>query len=254
MVSTAIGGAAHGVWRPDWPPLPESAHRPLHRALLEALGSVRGARLLDVGCGVGLLLRVAEHRGAVVSGVDGAVELLEIARWAVPDADLRVGALDELPFADDSFDVVIACTAVPGGLAELVRVVRPGGRVAVGGRVLPAGGWAREFDLRLRALVVAGDGDRGVEPGPGLRDAGLVVRSTGEVGCPAAYPTLAAAWAAVLGSERVLLAIRVAGERAVREAFTASVAGSVEDDGSVRLCGAFRYAVATVPGLGCYLA
>jgi SAM-dependent methyltransferase len=249
MASTAIGGTAHGVRRQEWP-LPELERRPLHRAVLDALGPIAGARLLDVGCGVGLLLRAAEGRGARVAGVDAAVELLEIARWALPDADLRKGDVHGLPFGDGAFDVVTACTGAQSvaALTELVRVVRPGGRLAVGGRVRPAGGWAREFDARLRRLVGEPDAQgTDTDPGLELRAAGLSVRVTGEVGCPTVCPDLGAAWAAVLGGDRVLLAIRSAGERAVREAFTASVADSVERDGSVRLCGTFRYAIATRP-------
>ncbi|GAB3449681.1 class I SAM-dependent methyltransferase [Actinophytocola sediminis] len=245
MASTAVGGAVPDARRQDWPPLPELAHRPLHRAMLGALGSVRGARLLDVGCGVGLLLCLAESRGARVSGVDTAGELLEIARWALPDADLRVGDPRALPFADDAFDVATAGSWAE--VAELVRVVRPGGRLVVGGRARPADGWAREFGARL-GLVPGTDQGQGAGPAAGLRAAGLNVLATGEVGCRTAYPTVAAAWGAVLGSERVLVAIRVAGERAVRDAFASTVAGSVEQDGSVQLGGAVRYAVAAVPG------
>jgi SAM-dependent methyltransferase len=263
--STTLGGMPRGTREQNWPPLPEPEHRPLHRAVLAALGPVRGARLLDVGCGVGLLLRSAECRGALVAGVDTAAELLEIAHWALSDADLRIGDVRALPFDDGAFDVVTACTAAPEGgadrdavLAELVRVVRPGGRIAVGGRVHPAGCWAREFGTRLGRLImgplVAGPVD--LDPDPGLADdlraAGLTVQTTGEVVCPAVYPDLGAGWAAMLRGERVLLAIRMAGVHAVHDAFTASVAAGIGEDGSVRLCRGFQYAVATVPGRKAY--
>jgi len=262
MASAAIDGQPRGAREQDWPPLPQLEHRPLHRAVLGALGPVRGVRLLDVGCGVGLLLRSAECHGALVSGVDAAVELLEIARWALPDADLRVGDVDALPFDNGTFDVVTACTAVPHGdadrtavLAELARVVRPGGRVAVGGWVHPAGCWAQAFGERLRRLTRR---EETVDLDPGLvadlSTAGLAVLTTGDVGCPAVYPDLGAAWAGMLGSEQLMLAIRTAGERAVHDAFLASVEAAVAPDGTVRLSKAFRFAVATVPEQGCYTA
>ena len=263
MASAAIDGVPRGTRRQDWPPLPEPEHRPLHRAVLTALGPVAGARLLDVGCGVGLMLRSAESRGALVSGVDTAVELLEIARWALPDADLRVGDVDALPFDNGTFDVVTACTAVPHGgvdrtavLAELVRVVRPGGRVAVGGWVHPAGCWAQDFAAQLRRLTLREPVDLDADPGldADLRAAGLTVVAAGDVGCLAVYPDLSAAWTALLGSEQLLTAIRVAGERAVHDAFLASVEPAVTPDGTVRLSKAFRYAVALVPDMECYTA
>jgi SAM-dependent methyltransferase len=178
--------------------------------------------------------------------VDGAAERLEIARWALPDADLREGNAGALPFDGGTFDVVTACGGAPV-LAELVRVVRPGGRVAVGGWVYPAGCWAETFGTHLRRLT-GGEASAPRDLETELRAAGLDVVATGEVGCPIEYRNLAAAWAALLGSERLLAAIRLAGERAVHDAFVASVAPAVAADGSVLLVKSFRYAVTVVPG------
>jgi len=263
MISTATDGYPLRDREQDWPPLPEPEHRPLHRAILAALGPLDGQRLLDVGCGVGLFLRAAEHRGALVAGTDTAVERLEIARWALPDADLRVGGLvddgDALPFDNGTFDVVTAGTSVHHGadrtavLTELVRVVRPGGRVAVGGWVRPSGCWAETFAGHLRRLGMLGpatgaEGElRGLDGA--LRTAGLSPVASGDVRFAAVYPSLGAAWTTMLGSEQILRAVRLAGERPVRDAFCASVMDAVTIDGSIRLPKAFRYAVATTPGV-----
>ncbi len=228
----------------------DDRHGPPHRAILRALAPLDGLRLLDVGCGVGLLLRSAERRGALVAGVDTAAERLEIARWAVPDADLREAGSGALPFGDDSFDVVVAAGGA-ADLAELVRVARPGGRVAVGRWVHPAGCWARTLGERLRRLTggaVAPDTGPGAGPGAGLRSAGLGVVVSGEVGCPAKYPSLAATWAALLGGEDLVRAIGVAGERAVHDAFLAAVEPAIGAGGTIALVTVFRYAVAEVPG------
>jgi SAM-dependent methyltransferase len=242
----------------DWPQLPEQELRPLHRAVLAALGPLDGQRLLDVGCGVGLFLCAAEQRGALVAGTDTAVERLEIARWALPDADLRVGGLVEpgeaLPFDNGTFDVVTTGASVHNGtdraavLTELVRVVRPGGRVAVGGWVRPSGSWAEAFAGHLRRLDLfppAAGADEGLDGA--LRAAGLAVLRGGEVRCQATYPSVGAAWTAMLGSEPILQAIRLAGETPVRAAFTESVADAVGPDGVVCLPKSFRYVVAAAP-------
>lgn len=247
----------------DWPPLPEQDLRPLHRAVLAALGPLDGQRLLDVGCGVGLFLCTAEQRGALVAGTDTAVERLEIARWALPDADLRVGGLvepgDALPFDNGTFDVVTTGASVHSGtdraavLTELVRVARPGGRVAVGGWVRPSGCWAEAFAGHLRRLDLLGpatgaDGDLGDLDGA-LLACGLTVLRSGEVHCRATYPSVGAAWTGMLGSEPILRAIRLAGETPVRAAFTESVAGEVTPDGVVHLPKSFRYVVAATPAV-----
>lgn len=224
---------------PDWPPLPEQEQRLLHQALLTALGPLRGQRLLDVGCGVGLFLRAAERCGALVAGTDTAVERLEIARWALPDADLRVMAPDDaLPFDNGTFDVVTA----RGGAdhTELARVTRPGGLVAVGGWGRPPGCWADTFAGHLRQLAPpAGTEDT-------LGAAGLTVRTSGTVRCTATFPSVGAAWTAMLGSEDVLRAIRLVGETPVRNAFAESITGVITPAGTVRLPKTFRYTVATV--------
>ena len=93
--------------------------------------------LLDAGCGAGLALRLAAEQGARVSGLDASAALLDVARGRLPDADLRVGDIEELPYDDASFDVVTAYNSIQyasdpkTAVAELARVARPGGRVVV---------------------------------------------------------------------------------------------------------------------------
>lgn len=232
---------------PDWPPVPEQEHRPLHESVLATLGPLDGRRLLDVGCGVGLFLRAAERRGALVAGTDTAADRLEIARWALPDADLRVtDPGDALPFDSGTFDVVTARTVECAVRTELARVVRPGGLVAVGGWVRPAGGWAATFAGHLRRLSVPplATAQSGT-PADELRAAGMTVRDDADVRFTATYASRAAAWRAMLGSEDMLRAIRQLGEWPVRAAFAESMAHHVAADGTVRLPKTYRYAVAS---------
>src|SRR5439155_566821 len=72
----------------------------------------KGVRLLDIGSGAGTALRIAAARGATDAGIDAADGLVAVAREQVPDADIRLGDLASLPFADGSFDVVTSFNAV----------------------------------------------------------------------------------------------------------------------------------------------
>jgi len=97
-----------------------------------------GERALDVGCGPGVLTRVlAGVLGAGnVAAVDSSEAFVAACRERVPEADVRLAAAESLPFEDAAFDVVLSQLVVnflaqpEGGLAEMRRVARPGGRVA----------------------------------------------------------------------------------------------------------------------------
>ena len=104
-------------------------------AMHHHLGVRDGDQLLDLACGSGLALELARVRGAAVSGIDASARLVAIARDRVPGADVRVGDMTTLPWADGSFDVVTSFRGVWAttreALGEARRVLRPGGRISV---------------------------------------------------------------------------------------------------------------------------
>ncbi|MGN7798628.1 class I SAM-dependent methyltransferase [Leifsonia sp. 22587] len=108
-------------------------------ALAELAGDVAGRRVLDVGCGSGPILADLRDRGAIVTGVDSSAGMLDQARARLgSDIDLRVADLAEpLPFEDDTFDDVIASQVLHylkdwgPSLAEIHRILKPGGRLIV---------------------------------------------------------------------------------------------------------------------------
>ena len=109
MISEAAE-VQRGLWGGDpegWAQFAEPHNRPLFEALLDAAGVGYGTRVLDIGCGTGLTLVLATERGARVAGIDVTDGLLEIAQERLPAADLRVADMETLPFADESFDVVL---------------------------------------------------------------------------------------------------------------------------------------------------
>lgn len=105
--------------------------------MLRLAGDVAGRRILDAGCGSGPLSAALRERGAVVSGFDRSVAMVDLARARLgADADLVVHDLaDQLPYDDNTFDDVVASLVLhyledwSGPLHELHRVLRPGGRL-----------------------------------------------------------------------------------------------------------------------------
>ena len=72
------------------------------------LGIAAGQRILEVGCGAGAVLALLEASGAILAGVDYSAPHIDIARRALPSADLRAGEANSLPFHDGAFDGVFS--------------------------------------------------------------------------------------------------------------------------------------------------
>ena len=106
-------------------------------AMIALAGDVRGRRVLDAGCGSGPLADDLRAKGALVAGFDSSPAMLELARQRLGEgADLRVADLSQpLPYADGEFDDVVVSLVLhylqdwSAPLAELRRVLKPGGRL-----------------------------------------------------------------------------------------------------------------------------
>lgn len=72
----------------------------------------RGKSVLDVGCGTGRLIRLLKDRGAVVTGADISGKMIKIAGKKFPDIKIANADIENLPFEDNSFDVVIAAFVI----------------------------------------------------------------------------------------------------------------------------------------------
>jgi SAM-dependent methyltransferase len=100
-------------------------------------GIEAGSRVLDVGAGTGALTAELVRRDADVSAVEPSPEFTATLQRRFPDIDARQGGAEQLPWAEDSFDAALAQLVVAfmsdanAGIAEMRRVVRPGGVVAV---------------------------------------------------------------------------------------------------------------------------
>lgn len=180
MSAAAAGDLAPGV-PPDYydsihaVELEHWWHRGMRRISATLLGehlTRPGQRLLDAGCGTGGFLRFAIDAGspARAAGVDVGAAAIELARTRVPEAELHVAPVCDLPFGDDAFDVVVMNDVlqhiheddVRRSLLELRRVMAPGAVLLVrtnGARRLrrERDDW-RAYDRRALAATLAGAG------------------------------------------------------------------------------------------------
>ncbi len=181
--------------------------------------------------------------------------MIEIAARQAPGADLRVGAIEHLPYDDASFDVVCAFNAIQfaaeplDALTEARRVTRADGQVAICT-------WTGPEDSDLFAVYRP---LRDLQPAPSpaaplvqpgvledlLRRAGLTVRATAEIAVPFELDA-AALERALLAPGPAAAAIEHAGEPAVRAALLQAAEPFRRSDGSHRFNNRFEYLIATV--------
>lgn len=258
MGTAEAQGALWGAAAEDWAELQEPAGAPIYHAAFDAMGVGNGTRLLDVGCGSGYALVLAAKRGASVTGFDASAELLRVARSRLPEADLRQGDLEALPYEADTFDAVTAFNSVQyasdpvQGLREIKRVAVPGAVVAVASWGDPDRSDGKVLIGAIGALLPPpppGTGGPFALAAPGalealVESAGLTAERSFEVPTPFEYPDLATAQRANLAAGPTRAAIGHAGLDAVTEATAAVFRRFSRPDGSVRLDNVFRVVLA----------
>jgi ubiquinone/menaquinone biosynthesis C-methylase UbiE len=128
------------------------------RLVADVAGVGAGDRVVDVGSGPGRFLREAGERGAEAVGVEPSGQMRRLAAWRTP-ASLRErvrvvdGTAERMPLEDGSATVAWAVASFhhwadpDAGLAELHRVLAPGGRLLIAERLARPGGWFRQHAL-----------------------------------------------------------------------------------------------------------
>jgi demethylmenaquinone methyltransferase/2-methoxy-6-polyprenyl-1,4-benzoquinol methylase len=127
--------------------------------MLQKLAPGRGALMLDIGCGTGVLEARHELGGSEVVGIDITKAMLRLAqRKGLASFSLNLADAEHLPFRDGSFDLVVSCY-VPKYcdtrrfVEELARVLKPGGRMAVYDFTRPHGLLAPLLNLYVHGFM-----------------------------------------------------------------------------------------------------
>jgi len=162
-------------------------------SILEQSGADERSRLLEVGCASGFLARVLAPHVARYTGVDLSAPALDVARrLALPNATFEPSDGGELPFADGIFDVAICYDVFTNFprfadgrpiISEMIRVVRPGGRILVG----PLNDANKKTAFEVRVREVAEDLDREFGPLNPCTEASLNAPTDGPAPCALCY-------------------------------------------------------------------
>jgi SAM-dependent methyltransferase len=260
--ATASGSARrHGrLWgarAADWA-ASEEQQVPTYEEAIRRVGVGAGQEVLDVGCGTGVFLRAAADRGARVHGLDASEALVRIAGDRVPGADLRVGDMQFLPYADDRFDLVTGFNAFFFA-ADMVAALREAGRVARPGAPVVVQVWGRpercDLEAMKRALArFAPAPEPGTPRPPRLwadgvlealaADAGLAPESVFDTRWAYEFADEDALARAMLAVGLVVALLQRAPEEATRRAIVDALAPYRTPDGGYRLENEWHYLVA----------
>lgn len=243
-----------GARAKDWANFQEGTVRPVYEAVFERTDVGAGTRYLDVGCGAGMAAQIAASRGAEVSGIDASDALLAIAQSRASDGDFRQGDLEELPFDDQTFDLVTGFNSFQYAgnpkvaLSEARRVTKPDGKIIVMTWGDPEGMAAAAIVGALRPLMPAPPPGA---PGPfalsnesALRqfaaDAGLTPIDVFDVDSPFVYADEATAIRGLNSSGVAARAMENTSDQAVTEAHAKAIAPFRKPDGGYQIDASFR--------------
>jgi SAM-dependent methyltransferase len=253
--SARRNGELWGARARDWA-LNEEQQVPTYEEAIRRAGIAAGQTVLEVGCGTGVFLRAAADCGALVNGLDASEALLAIARERVPEADLREGDMQCLPYDDDRFDVVAGFNSFFFA-ADIVAALREAKRVAKPGAPVVVQVWGRPDHCDLTAMKDAFASFMPPPDGPPppelwrsgtlegtASDAGLTPSETFDLTWAYEFPDADTLARAMLSPGLVTVAIRRAGEEPVRTAIVDALAGFRTADGRYRLSNEWHFVIA----------
>lgn len=253
-----LQGDLWGVRADDWAKLQEGVFLPLYEHVLHHPDLAQASSSLDVACGAGLAAQVFARKISAVAGIDACSGFIELARQRVPGGDFRVGEMEALPYADESFDAVTGFNAFQYA-ASPVNALREARRVAKPGRPVVIATWGPYEDCEssghLKALAALLPPPPPGAPGPFalsdearakalVREAGLTPVAMADVDCPFAYPNLEIALRAMLSAGPAEKAIRASSFERAREAIASSIAPFRTAAGGYLMRNKFRYLIA----------
>jgi SAM-dependent methyltransferase len=251
-------GEIWGARAQDWATANEPAWKHVFETVLEGAGVGPRTHLLDVGCGTGGALVLARKNGAEVSGLDAAEALVAIAWGRLPGAKIEVGEMEELPFANESFDIVTGINSFQFA-GDLVRALSEAGRVCRKNGIVAMLVWGKREDSDLLTKVMPSVfallppplpdapgplplADDGVIEGV-MVQAGLVPKHTTEFSAPLEFADTGLAVRAMMSASA--RAIAHVGEKRVKSTIEDALRSSTWSDGSVHLDNRFRLVLAS---------
>lgn len=254
MGSKGIQGQLWGKRPKDWANIQEQTGNAGYLYVLDYLKVNNRYSMLDVGCGSGLFSDLAYHAGAKVTGIDASEPLIALARERNRAVTFLTGEMEELPFANDSFDIVCGFNSfqyaanVKNALTEAKRVLKPGG-------MLIAMIWGNKEDCEAASYLKA-VGSLMPPPPPGapgpfalsenqllentLQTVGFKILESSDIDSIWDYPTTEVALKGLIAAGPVARAVDHSGFDKVYETISTAIQPYIKANGHVVYHNKFR--------------
>ncbi len=238
MSTKTIQGKLWSIQPQYWSRNFEPYFLPLYRKALLEVQLNENDSLLDAGCGAGMFSSLAIKTGAYVVGVDAAPALLEVARKRNSSNTFLEEDLEKLPFASESFDVVVGFNSFQytgsfeNALTEAKRTLRPGGKLVI---AIWDKSELSDATTVLKAMSSLVPPPPAGTPGPFalsedgkvesiLENLGLHLDSKSSVACPFIYSSLADGVKSFMGTGPAANALNHVDKATVEETVKAALA------------------------------
>ncbi len=221
--------------------------------IFDRLALSADTQLLDAGCGAGGAVLKARARGAKVTGTDVAAEMLEICRRRVPDMEFVLADSESLPFADHTFDFVLALHSLQftenplRALNEFQRVSKPNAKIGIAMFGDMAHADFAVIGAAVRKLFVnppSFEGPFSLSPPAKLHDviaqAGLDILEYEDFDRAREFTNFDEFWRTQSGTGTTRYSVAQLGEQPVRNAMAAAVAKFTDADGRITLTNRFH--------------
>jgi len=253
------GKAQGALWNSaahHWCELQEPLQKPQWAAIFDEVNLGRSSSFLDAGCGGGTACLLAAQRGAKITGIEAAPAMVEFARKLVPSGKFTVGDIQELPYEDNTFDVVLASSSLQytedrlETLRELKRVTKKNGLIAVTLWSIPEKVEFRKvFDAVKKLLPSPPPGKGPFELSKGtvlenlMESVGLDITVSKDVHCPFQYSNFETFWKVNISTGPIQMALKVISEVALRDEIRKVVLPNQSGDGTIYIDNYFKYVI-----------
>lgn len=241
----------------DWATLQEPTGNAGYEYALKFIQLKPSDKLLDIGCGTGYFADLAAQTGAEITGIDATATFIEKAKSRNPSVNFMTGEMEELPFADNIFDVVTGFNSlqyaanVKNALLEAKRVLKEKGKLVV---MIWGEKENCEAATYLKVLASFMPVPPPGAPGPYaltenhlleklLTETGMKILYSTDVDSIWEYPDMATALKGLLSAGPSAKAIEHSGLETVSNATAESLKPFLRNDGSVVIKNKFRVVI-----------